>query len=63
MFTSREPLPNPVASSAQGNLPPERPRCVRSEDLLEGRRDVLIQHGKEVYRLSHTRSGKLILTK
>jgi hemin uptake protein HemP len=50
------------ASSAETALPPTT-RRVRSEDQLEGRREVLIRHGKECYRLTHTRSGKLILTK
>ena len=35
----------------------------RSEDLLQGRRELLIQHGDEQYRLRLTRMNKLILTK
>lgn len=31
--------------------------------LLQGRREVLIRHGGECYRLRHTRNDKLILTK
>lgn len=38
-------------------------RCVRSEDLLNGRRDLVIIHGQQRYRLQCTRTGKLILTK
>jgi hemin uptake protein HemP len=34
-----------------------------SHALLRGGREVLIQHGGEVYRLRHTRNDKLILTK
>jgi len=34
-----------------------------STQLLRGQCEVLIQHGNEVYRLRHTRNGKLILTK
>ncbi|NYZ62479.1 hemin uptake protein HemP [Luteimonas deserti] len=34
-----------------------------SADLLGGRREVLIRHGNETYRLRHTRNDKLILTK
>ena len=34
-----------------------------SVQLLDGRREVLIRHGGECYRLRHTRNGKLILTK
>jgi hemin uptake protein HemP len=35
----------------------------RSEDLLQGRRELLIRHGDEQYRLRLTRMNKLILTK
>ena len=36
---------------------------LRSEDLLQGRREVLIIHGGEIYRLLCTRNNKLILQK
>lgn len=36
---------------------------VQSRDLLRDAREVLIQHGAQLYRLRHTRAGKLILTK
>ena len=36
---------------------------VDSDRLLQGRREVLIKHGNEYYRLRHTRNDKLILTK
>lgn len=36
---------------------------VDSNTLLRGRREVLIRHAGETYRLRHTRNGKLILTK
>lgn len=35
----------------------------RSEEILHGEREVLIQHGQETYRLRLTRAGKLILYK
>lgn len=34
-----------------------------SVQLLRGQRELRIRHGKEVYRLRHTRNDKLILTK
>ena len=34
-----------------------------SEQLLKGRREILIRHGDRVYRLRHTSNDKLILTK
>lgn len=36
---------------------------IDSARLLQGRRELLIRHGSEYYRLRHTRNGKLILTK
>jgi hemin uptake protein HemP len=36
---------------------------VSSSELLAGRRQVIIQHGPEQYRLRLTNSNKLILTK
>ncbi|NZA28146.1 hemin uptake protein HemP [Luteimonas sp. SJ-92] len=36
---------------------------VDSARLLRGRRELLIRHGDECYRLRHTRNDKLILTK
>ncbi len=38
-------------------------REVDSHDLMQGRREIIIRHGAEAYRLSITRSGKLILRK
>jgi hemin uptake protein HemP len=34
-----------------------------SAQLLRGRKEVLIQHGADLYRLRLTRTNKLILTK
>jgi hemin uptake protein HemP len=36
---------------------------VDSRALLLGRREVVIQHGEQQYRLRHTQNDKLILTK
>ena len=41
----------------------KQPRQVRSETLLHGDRELQIIHGDEIYRLSVTRQGKLILHK
>ncbi|MCB1875969.1 MAG: hemin uptake protein HemP [Chromatiales bacterium] len=38
-------------------------QCVPSEQLLAGRREVVIRHQGEDYRLRVTRQGKLLLTK
>lgn len=39
------------------------PPILSSRDLLAGHREVIIQHGKEQYRLRLTNSNKLILVK
>ena len=38
-------------------------RVVRSEELLQGLRELYIVHGSQVYRLLRTRNDKLILQK
>lgn len=38
-------------------------RVVRSEELLQGSRELFIVHGSQVYRLLRTRNDKLILQK
>ena len=43
--------------------PADRPLIIRSDELLQGRRELWIEHGEEMYRLRLTRSGKLYLTK
>lgn len=40
-----------------------RPRIISSGELLEGQREVWIEHGNEMYRLRLTAAGKLYLTK
>ena len=37
--------------------------AIRSADLFQGGKVVVIRHGDEEYRLRITRTGKLILTK
>jgi hemin uptake protein HemP len=51
-----------AAARAPREESPE-PREIRSEELLDGAREVLIRHGEECYRLRLTRQDKLILTK
>lgn len=38
-------------------------RVLNSTQILAGRREVIIEHEGAVYRLRHTKNGKLILTK
>jgi len=39
------------------------PRVIRSEELLQGEKEVLILHGDQIYRLLRTKNDKLILQK
>ena len=63
------PLPADGASAAANaepkpQIPATRPGItLTSEDLLQGRTEILIRHGDETYRLRQTRNGKLILQK
>lgn len=51
----------PMSNPTNPSVPP--PRCVRSEEILRGDVEVLIEHHGELYRLRKTRNGKLILQK
>ena len=53
----------PLESSDQGAAGPRQQASIRSEELLAGRTEIQILHRGETYRLSVTRSGKLILHK
>ena len=51
-------------NSSPQPVPVSRPeREVNTRDLMQGQREIVIRHGDEAYRLSVTRSGKLILRK
>lgn len=52
-------LPASPADDSTANLP----RVISSNDLLQGNREVLIEHAGERYRLLLTRNGKLLLQK
>lgn len=43
--------------------PVSAPASVSSTELMQGRRQIIIRHDGEHYRLQITRRGKLILTK
>jgi hemin uptake protein HemP len=51
------------ATDARAAAPPPNPPIVRTDELFGTRREVIIKHGEEEYRLRITRSNKLILTK
>ena len=54
---------DPENQPAQVPSDADRPLILRSSDLLQGLREVWIEHGEEMYRLRVTSSGKLYLTK
>jgi hemin uptake protein HemP len=41
----------------------ERPIILQSESLFKGRREIIIEHDNERYRLRITSKGKLLLNK
>lgn len=55
--------PDLGASGETSKEDDRRPLIVHSDDLLQGRRELWIEHGDEMYRLRLTRAGKLYLTK
>jgi len=59
-MSSTKKAPPPERES---EMPSRATRSVRSDELLQGARELLIRHGEETYRLRLTRNGKLILQK
>ena len=57
---STDPAPTP--SPAAATPVPGQPRRIRSEDILRGAREIVIEHDGRQYRLRITQNGKLILT-
>lgn len=57
-----EPSPPETAgTSRSGDVPIKR--HISSDELMAGRRELIIEHNKEDYCLRITSKGKLILTK
>ena len=56
-------MPTPPEQRQEDAADKAEPVTISSETLLAGRRQLIIQHGEEQYRLLLTRSNKLILTK
>lgn len=65
------PMSDASANAVAGKPPPRQlpsapspvTASIRSEQLLQGNKQVEIVHNGAVYRLQATRQGKLILTK
>ena len=56
------PSSSPRSAPASTGVPLDA-EALSSDQLLRGRREILIRHGDRVYRLRHTSNDKLILTK
>ena len=56
-------LPGRSCDRVDSPRPPSDDDAIPSEVLLDGRMEVRIRHRGEIYRLSLTRAGKLILHK
>jgi hemin uptake protein HemP len=50
-------------NSELSNVPHLPHRVLKSSELLQGKKQLSIVHGSEVYRLRLTAGGKLLLTK
>lgn len=55
--------PPHAADSLAGHVGGPSGAVIRSEELLQGEKEVLIEHQGTLYRLRQTRNGKLILHK
>jgi hemin uptake protein HemP len=54
----------PSEPPAPREQPPAAPvRIVRSQEILQGAKEVMIDHDGELYRLRLTRNGRLVLYK
>jgi hemin uptake protein HemP len=53
----------PIPQDRKNNDGENEPATVSSQELMGGRRQLIIRHGREQYRLQLTNSNKLILTK
>ena len=61
MHSDDRPAPEPPVDTRMPSAGPDP--TVDSHDLLRGRRELAIRHGRDTYRLRLTASNKLILTK
>lgn len=57
MKQTKTPLPQPARPESAPS------QTLTSAALMQGRREIVIEHQGERYRLQQTRNGKLILTK
>jgi hemin uptake protein HemP len=61
---SNDPPPDSAAAPTEPTASQAEARLIyRSGDLLKDRREIFIEHGRDLYRLRITSQGRLILTK
>jgi hemin uptake protein HemP len=65
MHEKAENQPYPLAGRAAVAIEamPRRLPRITTDRLMQGHREIVVQHGREEYRLRITSLGKLILTK
>lgn len=66
LMTGDTPIPTPEPNrplDLSATPSPEAIRVITSQQLMQGQRELLIEHSGETYRLRITRNGKLILNK
>jgi hemin uptake protein HemP len=61
MMSTQPSMPFPEEADEQSDS--ERPLTVTSQEVLQGRRELWIEHEGQIYRLRVTSRGKLYLTK
>ncbi|MGC1274569.1 MAG: hemin uptake protein HemP [Planctomycetaceae bacterium] len=61
--TTRRESTSPLDDEPEGEPTSPAAPVLRSEELLRGEKEVLIEHQGSLYRLRQTRNGKLILHK
>lgn len=61
--SKEEKNPNEISAAAAVRSIPMRENRVESRDLFVATKEILIQHGDDIYRLRLTGQNKLILTK
>lgn len=59
--SSTLPQPTVLPGAHAGTVP--APGCIASQQLFAGRRELLIEHAGQTYRLRITQQNKLILNK
>ena len=63
MLVTEKPAPRSEDQTKPKTSAAGPPLILPSEELLQGRREIWIEHGQDMYRLRVTANNKLYLTK